>query len=406
MKKCSLIIVLGVFLAGSFWLTYASTRAGMSVLSAQAEQIYNGMSVLDTDTVVNLNKNAKAAALADADSGKILYAYEENRRLPIASMVKIMTALIAFEEIDAGNMSMEEKITISERSAGMGGSQMFLDAGSEYTVSDLLKGVIVVSANDACVALAERISGSVEVFVSKMNERAKALNMNDTLFCNCTGLPAESEQYCSAADVVKMYGQLIKHERFFEYSRIWLEDYHHPDGRVTMFTNTNKLIRQMPEIEGGKTGFTNQAGFCVTVSAKKNDMHLISVVIGANESKQRFGEAKELLQYGFANYETCDVLKDVELPQCTVRRGKVKTCKVVADNSVKVLYKKGEKPDIKVETELYELKAPVQEGAEAGRITVYVDGTEYGKIGLKSAESVDKAGLGDYIGRLVENMGR
>ena len=215
-----------------------------------------------------LVSGVKAAYLTDGSGANTLYEYHATDRFPIASMVKIMTALLSFEEIERGNMTLDETLVISPQAMGMGGSQMFLNAGDSYPVSDLLKGVIVVSANDACVQLAERIAGSEEAFVGMMNERAAELGMTNTHFANCTGLP-HPEGYSCAKDVSVMLRELIKYPAYHEYSRIWLEDYTHPDGRVTTMTNTNKLVRFYEGCNGGKTGYTAEAGFCLAASATR-----------------------------------------------------------------------------------------------------------------------------------------
>lgn len=193
----------------------------------------------------------KSAYLVDYATGTVLYSRKENERLPIASMVKIMTSLLTLEAADRGDISLDDEVEVSQNAASMGGSQVFLDAGSKHKASELLKTVIVASANDSCVALAEHVCGSVENFVARMNARAKELGMNDTSFKNCTGLPA-AESFSSAKDVSIMFSQLIKHDKFFEYAKVWLEDYKHPDGRATTITNTNKLVRFYQSCDGGK----------------------------------------------------------------------------------------------------------------------------------------------------------
>lgn len=224
-----------------------------------------------------MNVSAKAVFVTDGNAKDDLYSQNADERYPIASMVKIMTALLTCEAIDRGEVTVDEEITVSPSSSGMGGSQMFLDSGLNYPLGDLLKGVIVVSANDACVAIAERLQGSEEGFVETMNQRAKELNMQNTHFANCTGLPAAGG-YSSAKDVAIMLSELSKHDLYHTYSQVWLEDYRHPDGRTTTFTNTNKLIRFYEGCDGGKTGFTNEAGFCLAATAKKNGVRVISVI--------------------------------------------------------------------------------------------------------------------------------
>ena len=317
-------------------------------------------------------------------------------------MVKIMTALLTFEEIEKGNLSFEEKVVISESAAGMGGSQMFLDRGLEYPVTDLLKGVIVVSANDACVALAERISGSEDAFVAKMNERAASLNMQHTRFVNATGLPKEGG-HSTAHDVALMLRELTKHDHYYDYSKIWLEEYVHPDGRVTTLTNTNKFVRFYEECDGGKTGFTSEAKFCLAACATRGDTKLISVVIGAEDSKTRFAESKRLLSYGFANYKTEVIVKQGEAVfRCPVKKARVNEFACAAAEDVALLRKTGQNPETaEVNTVFYDVKTPVKVGDVVGECTVS-EGDKVCKVKLVATENVEKVGVGDLFRKISE----
>ena len=343
---------------------------------------------------------AKSACLMDKRTGEMLYGQQENTEFPIASMVKIMTALLTFEEIEKGNLSFDEKITIGENAAGMGGSQMFLDRGLQYPATDLLKGVIVVSANDACVALAERISGSEEAFVAKMNERATELQMQHTRFVNATGLPKEGG-YSTAHDVALMLRELTNHEHYYDYSKIWLEEYVHPDGRITTLTNTNKFVRFYEECDGGKTGFTSEAKFCLAACATHGDTKLISVVIGAEDSKTRFAESKRLLSYGFANYKTeVMVKKDEAVFRAPVRGAKVKEISCAATEDVALLRKTGQNSEnAEVKTLFYDVKAPVKIGDVVGECTV-TEGDKVCCVKLIAAENAEKAGIGDLFRKI------
>ena len=343
---------------------------------------------------------AKSACLMDKRTGEMLYGQQENTEFPIASMVKIMTALLTFEEIEKGNLSFDEKITIGENAAGMGGSQMFLDRGLQYPVTDLLKGVIVVSANDACVALAERISGSEEAFVAKMNERATELQMQHTRFVNATGLPKEGG-YSTAHDVALMLRELTNHEHYYDYSKIWLEEYVHPDGRITTLTNTNKFVRFYEECDGGKTGFTSEAKFCLAACATHGDTKLISVVIGAEDSKTRFAESKRLLSYGFANYKTeVMVKKDEAVFRAPVRGAKVKEISCAAAEDVALLRKTGQNSEnAEVKTVFYDVKAPVKIGDVVGECTV-TEGDKVCCVKFIAAENAEKAGIGDLFRKI------
>ncbi|MDE6302938.1 MAG: D-alanyl-D-alanine carboxypeptidase, partial [Clostridia bacterium] len=228
----------------------------------------------------------KAQYLIDYGTGTVIYSRNENARLPIASMVKIMTAMLTFEAIERGDVSLDDDVLISQESASMGGSQVFLDAGTTHKLGDLLRTVIVASANDSCVALAEHIEGSVGAFVAKMNARAKELGMENTCFKNCTGLPA-AESFSCAKDAATMFMQLIKYPVYFDFAKVWLEDYEHPSGRKTTITNTNKLVKFYNGCDGGKTGYTSEAKFCLTATAMRNNMRVIAVVVGADSSTVR-----------------------------------------------------------------------------------------------------------------------
>lgn len=339
-----------------------------------------------------LNPDCKSAYLCDYQSGTQVYAKNESERLPIASMCKIMTLLLSFEAIDRGELHYDEMVTVSENAAGMGGSQIFLDANLSYRADELMKSVAVCSANDSCVALAERIGGTEEAFIARMNERAKELGAENTLFANCTGLPKEP-QYSCAKDVSVMLRELLKHQKYYEFSNVWLEDFAHPDGRTTQMTNTNKLIRYYKGCDGGKTGFTNEAGFCLAATAKRNDTRLISVIIGAKSSKSRNASMSQMLDFAFNCYENKTILEcGQEIEQrAAVRGSKTKEIAVIAENALSAFGKKGDQENCSVEYQISEgLKAPVQQGDEIGTAVLYVNGVETGRTKLLAGESAER----------------
>ncbi len=340
----------------------------------------------------------KSAYLCDYESGTQIYSKNETERLPIASMCKIMTLLLSFEAVDSGALDYGEMITVSENASGMGGSQVFLGTNLSYRADELMKTVAVCSANDSCVALAERIGGSESAFIERMNERAKELGAENTLFANCTGLPKEP-QYSCAKDVSVMLRELLKHQKYYEFSRVWLEDFSHPDGRTTQITNTNKLIRFYDGCDGGKTGFTNEAGFCLAATAKRGDMRIVSVMIGAENSKQRFADTTAMLNYSFNQYETKRVLEAGELDVTARLSGsRVKTLPVIAENPLSVFRKKGTKDNYQVEYILDgEIKAPVKSGDEIGTAVLYVDGTEVRKTRLLAGADADRYSWWDAV---------
>ncbi|MBP5307613.1 MAG: D-alanyl-D-alanine carboxypeptidase [Clostridia bacterium] len=334
----------------------------------------------------------KAEFLMDYHSGTVLAARNENARFPIASMCKIMTLLIVFEEADAGRISFNETLSVSEKAAGMGGSQAFLEANAEYIVSDLIKSIVVASANDACMVFAEKISGSESEFVEKMNAKARELGMNNTLFSNCTGLPKPT-QYSSAKDVAKMFAELIKHEKYFEFSKIWTDELNHPKGRVTELTNTNKLVRFYAGCDGGKTGYTSEAGHCLTATAIRGGMRLIAVIICAPDSKTRFREASDMFNYGFANFVNKMII-DSSVPlkvKAEVSGGKEKTVELSAEKDHYSFAKKNDDGNFRIDFEPSgEIKAPVKRGDAVGELIVYKDNIETARVKCLAYKDVDR----------------
>ncbi|HEY8444471.1 MAG TPA: D-alanyl-D-alanine carboxypeptidase family protein [Clostridia bacterium] len=347
---------------------------------------------------------AKAAYLCDYDTQTVLYAYNENARLPIASMVKIMTLILCYEHIDSGGMTMDDMVTVSENAASMGGSQAFLDARSQYKVSDLLKSIVVASANDSCVALAEHICGSVEAFVQKMNQKAKELNLQNTNFVNCTGLPAEGSYSC-AKDVSVMLGELIKHKEYFLHSKIWMDKIIHKGGRETELTNTNKLSRFYEGCDGGKTGYTTEALHCLSATAKRNNLRLIGTVIGAPDSKTRFAEVSKLFNYGFANYENKIIVSSQNAVEQGVEviRGKKKYVQAKPEQDIAIFKARSDElKSVEVKQENYVVNAPVKEGDIVGKITVIYDGQPYKTVNLIACENIERKGYKDNIKDMLE----
>ncbi len=376
MKKIISVLCTACLIAGS------TATAGFKVQS------------VDGDLV----KNCKSAYLMDYDSGECVYKQNETVRMPIASVCKVMTLTLAMEAIHNGKISLDDTVIASENAAGMGGSQVFLGSGCKYSVDQLLKSIVVCSANDSCVAISEAVAGSEESFVAQMNKKASELGCSDTLFANCTGLPKEP-QYSCAHDVALIFRNLLSYENYFNYSRIWLEDFVHPDNRTTSMTNTNKLIRRYQSCDGGKTGFTNEAGFCLAATAKKDNLRFISVVLGAESSDDRFASTVNMFNYGFANYKNKIVLdKDVTLnDEFTVSGGKKHSFAVCPERNSYVFSAADKSPDVTHNIIAYDVKAPVQKGQNVGKIEVYKDGVLYDTVNVVSADDVQKAGFGDYF---------
>lgn len=358
---------------------------------------------LENNAKSSLVSNCKSAYLMDYGSGECIYKENETARMPIASVCKVMTLTVVFDAVRAGELNLTDTITVSENAAGMGGSQVFLDKGCEYTVDNLIKSIIVCSANDSCVALSETVAGGEEAFVAKMNKKATELGCTDTLFANCTGLPRET-QYSCAKDVAVMFSNLIKNEEYFSYSKIWLEDFRHPDNRTTSMTNTNKLIRRYSFCDGGKTGFTNDAGFCLASTAKKNDLRLIGVVLGASSSDDRFNSTVNMFEYGFANFKNKVVLdKDVTLnDEFEVRGGKKDSVAVRPERNSYVFSAVDKNPEITHNVIAYEVKAPVAPDTVVGKIEVYKDGVLADTVNVVAAEAVERASFGDYFIKVAD----
>lgn len=344
----------------------------------------------------------RSAYLVDAATFTPLYAKNENERLPIASMVKIMTVLLTLEAVDRGELSLDEKVPVSENAASMGGSQVFLDAGTEHRAGDLLKSVIVASANDSCVALAERVSGSVEGFVSDMNARAAELGMKDTRFANCTGLPA-AESFSTAHDVALMFREVIRHPVYFEDAGVWLEDYVHPDGRTTVMTNTNKLVKFYNGCDGGKTGFTSEAKFCLAATAERDGMRVIAVVAGADSSKSRFNAVSSMFNHAFGSFKAEKLLGAGELAaqRVKVAGGKERSVGVTVSEDIVRLAPRSDKAAAELRLELPDkVKAPVRKGDVVGKGYLVVDGTAVREFDLVAAEDVARASIWDLFRRI------
>lgn len=351
-----------------------------------------------------VSKNCRAYCLIDKDSGNLLIGKNETERMPVASIVKLMTIFITLEEIESGNLSIDDNVSVSDNASGMGGSQIFLDANCEYKLGELLKSVIVCSANDSSVALAEHIAGSEELFVEKMNERAKQLDMSNTNYVNATGLPADN-QYSCAVDVAKVLSKVLNYELYHEYSKVWLEDFVHPSGRTTEMTNTNKLVRFYDGCIGGKTGSTSEAKYCLGAGAKRQNMTLIAVVLGSENSKERFDNVRELLNYGFANYSNTILFSNENLKDKTIKmQGQEKYAQLKAEKECNIVTKKGEKIDVEYHYNLPSTMLKVDEDEVVGSVDVTINGEIYETINILSATKIDEPSYLDYIKRIQEDF--
>ena len=352
-----------------------------------------------------IHPDCAAVLLMEADSGQIIFQMNPDTPRPVASVTKVMTILLTLEQIDRGALSLEDTVTVSPTAAGMGGSQVLLDVGERQDVATLLKSMIVGSANDAAVALAEAMYGSEALCVDTMNRRAEALGMKDTHFENCTGLPAEG-QHTTARDVAVMSRQLFAHELYYTFSTVWMEDIDHGDGRITQLVNTNKLLRLLDGCDGGKTGSTGEAGYCVSATAQRGGMRLIAVVLGASSGKERFAIAQQMLEYGFANYRKYPVaVRGTRIRgRLPVIGGTEEGVALMLDGDLTLLLLKGDEQRLQLSPDLPEaLPAPVEAGQQVGSVAVTVDGRPVARIPVVACESVEAKGVGRGLRRVLRN---
>lgn len=329
------------------------------------------MSVSALESTADLAPNSKSAILLDATTGTILYKKNEHEKLAPASMTKVMSMLLIMEAIDNGSLSLEDEVVISENAANMGGSQVYLQAGEVYQVKELLKGIAVASGNDAVVAMAEKVSGTVEEFVKRMNERAKELGAVDTNFVNPHGLDAENH-YTTAYDMALFAKELLKHPTILQYTSIYEDYLQKKDGSSIWLVNTNKLVRFYDGVDGLKTGFTTTAGYCLTATAKKNNLRLISVVMGAETSDKRSSDTTNLLNYGFNTYKSHVVLTSNDsLGIKRVENGVVEQVDLVLTSDyVKLLKQTDAKPNVSFNVKVDSLVAPLKKGDVVGEAEV------------------------------------
>ena len=344
-----------------------------------------------------------AAILVEPESGQVIFEQNADTPCPVASVTKVMTILLALEALSQGRVALEDEFTVSQAAAGMGGSQVLLDVGEVQPFSVLLKSAIVGSANDASVAIAEALYGSENAFVERMNERARELGLKNTHFVNCTGLPAEGQQ-TTARDVAVMTMAMLSYPAYFDFSTVWLDEVDHGDGRITQLTNTNKLIRLYDGCDGGKTGSTNEAGYCISATAERGGMRLIAVVLGADTGSERFDIASEMLDYGFAHYRLYPVAQEGtkvrgELP---VTGGDSAGVPLVLGGALTLLIQKGEEQGIQLVPDLPEsVEAPIAAGQEVGGVEVVVDGRSVARIPVLAAREVTAKGLKNALSRVL-----
>ena len=347
----------------------------------------------------DLQVKAECAYVCDFNSGTEIFAKNESQRKPIASMTKIMILSLFFENHKMNNIKLDEKIRVSERASSMGGSQVFLQANKDYLTEDLVKSIIIASANDATVAIAERLYGSEEKAIEAMNKKAKELKLTNTLFSNTTGL-TKPTQYSTAKDVAIMLKELLKYDLYYKYSSIFLDELHHPDGQVTQLTNTNKLIKFYEGCDGGKTGFTNEAGYCLAATAKRGSTRIISVIINEPDSKTRFTDCTQIFNYAFANYASKQVLSADQQTEYTIeiKNAKKQFYEIYPKNSVYIFSEINKKDEIKIEfIKKGKLVAPIKANECIGDIIVYVNGKKYQTVNAVIKENAERKSLFDIV---------
>ena len=350
---------------------------------------------------VEMDISAKSAILVDFNTGKVLYSKNENEPLAMASMTKVMSMLLIMEKIDEGSLKYDDIVEISTESSSMGGSQIFLNPGDKYKVVDLLKGVAMASANDAVVALAEKTYGSKEHFIEAMNKKAESLGLKNTHFVNVHGLDEEGH-YSSAYDMSVMARELLKHEKILDFTRVYEEYLTKPDGSQIWLVNTNKLVRFYDGVDGLKTGFTQKAGYCLTATGKKNNLRLISVVMGEESIEKRSSDTVKLLNYGFNTFKVNLIKNKSEiLGKVNVQKGKKENVDVVLVNDLIELLNASDKPsNYKFKILVDKITAPVKKGDVIGKVKVLNDnGVLISQVDITVNENVLKANLWDLFKR-------
>lgn len=320
---------------------------------------------------IDLASNAKSAIIIEPTTGKIIFEKNSNERLEPASMTKIMTLLLTFEAIDNGRVSLDDMVNISKRAEDMGGSQMFLEAGSNIRLEEIIKGVSIASANDGAIALAEFIGGSVENFVDMMNKKVEDLGLSNTHFANPHGLHADNH-YSSAYDMAIMASNLISHEKVLSYTSIYEDYFNKPDGSRTWLVNTNKLVRFLEGVDGLKTGYTSEAGYCLTATAKKGNVRYITVVMGEPSSDIRSSETANMLNYAFNSFKLNTILdKSQELGTIYIDKSKQKTAKIVVKNPVtELISKEKDIPNYTYNLKVEKITVPIKAGTKVGTVEI------------------------------------
>lgn len=375
-------------------------------INAHAQEIIEIQDSEESKENKALSIESKSAILMDASTGEILFEQNKDEKLPPASITKIMTMLLTMESIDSGKITLEDKVTISENASNMGGTQLYLEPGEQRTVEELLTGVAVESANDAAAALGEYIGETYQTFINMMNDKAKELGMGNTQFKNANGLPEEGH-YSTAHDVALMSRELVKYPKIHQYLTIWMTNINvgKNNDQVRTLANTNKLLKSYEGLDGIKTGYTTEAKHCLSATAKRGNLRLISVVLGADNSKIRFNEVAKLLDYGFTNYESLNIVeKDQEVQEVIIEKGKKDKILAIAKDPLNALIKKGENTNVEKKIILESsYKAPISNGEKLGELVAYSGDQEIGKVDLIAQEEVEKSNVSYLYKKILNN---
>lgn len=354
---------------------------------------------------LELTSYSESAILIEPTTNTILYELNKDERKAPASMTKLMTMLIIVEEIDKGNIKLNDMVTISQNADDMGGSQVFLEANMEIEVEQLLKGIAIASGNDAAVAMAEYIAGSTDEFVEMMNQKVKELGLVNTHFANVHGLDTD-DHYSTAYDMAQIARELLKHELILDYTSLYEDYLIKPDGSKTWLVNTNKLVRFYDGVDGLKTGYTENAKYCLTATAKREKIRFITVTMGVDSSEHRSNDTTSMLNYGFANYKINNVVKKGQvIGEIEIKGGKKNIGEMVAKEEINDLIKKGDKKDYSYNIKRKNIKAPILKGDVVGTLEVIDNnGKKVKTIDLVSKESVNKHSFFSLFSKLFKQI--
>jgi len=382
-KLCTLILAFALVLPTAAFAAVEPTPAHGPTPAPQSQA-----------SNANLAPSARSAILMDADSGTVIYEKNSHDKLPPASITKVMTLLLIMEALDDGKIKLTDKVQTSEYAASMGGSQIFLEPGEEMTVDDMIKGIALASGNDASVAMAEKLAGTEQQFVTMMNERAQQLGMNDTQFSNPNGLPV-ANHFSSAHDIAVMSRELLKHSEVTKYTGLYQDYLRKTSAKPFWLVNTNKLVRFYSGADGLKTGFTSEAKYCLSATARRDNMRVIAVVMGEPDTKTRNAEVSQMFDYTFAQYMNHSIIKEGEsMGTLKIEKGTAPVLPLVAKHAYSVLLKKGSPTkDIRYELKIAgPLKAPVQIGQPIGKLVVYQGDQVLKEFDVDAPLSVERAG--------------